>query len=139
MERSSTERFRAARDFLLAHRADYETARREFRWPKLDRFNWALDYFDEMARGNDRVALWVVDDAGEVKLSFAELSRRSSQVANFLRARGVRRGEVRHVVVGDADAGKLDALPGDYTRIVVGKDRPGWTNLDGARSARADF
>ena len=38
--------FVAARDFLLQHRQDYATAYRDFRWPKLDRFNWALDYFD---------------------------------------------------------------------------------------------
>ena len=46
--------FLETRDFLLAHRRDYATAYRDFRWPALDRFNWALDYFDPMARGNDR-------------------------------------------------------------------------------------
>ena len=51
---SSARSFLEARDFLLAHRTDYDTARRDFRWPRLDRFNWALDYFDAMARGNDR-------------------------------------------------------------------------------------
>src|SRR6266511_911513 len=54
--------FLEARDFLLAHRTDYITARRDFRWPKLDRFNWALDHFDALAKGNDRTALWVVDE-----------------------------------------------------------------------------
>ena len=44
--------FIEARDFLFAHRSDYETAYRDFRWPVLDRFNWALDYFDTMAAGN---------------------------------------------------------------------------------------
>ena len=29
--------FIEARDFLLAHRRDYETAYRDFRWPVLDR------------------------------------------------------------------------------------------------------
>jgi len=37
---------REARDFLLTHREDYDTAYREFRWPELDQFNWALDWFD---------------------------------------------------------------------------------------------
>jgi acyl-coenzyme A synthetase/AMP-(fatty) acid ligase len=73
---SSFQSFLEARDLLLAHRTDYETARREFRWPKLDRFNWALDYFDVMARENDGIALWVVDDAGEVRLSFDKCVRR---------------------------------------------------------------
>ncbi|HXH03013.1 MAG TPA: AMP-binding protein [Candidatus Competibacteraceae bacterium] len=86
--------FVEARDFLLAHREDYATAYREFRWPRLTEFNWALDYFDEMARDNSRTALWVVEEDGaETRLSFAELSVRSNRVANFLRAQGVRRGE----------------------------------------------
>jgi len=42
--------FLAARDFLLQHRSDYETSRREFRWPELTTLNWALDYFDGLAR-----------------------------------------------------------------------------------------
>jgi acetyl-CoA synthetase len=35
--------FLAARDLMLRHRADYNSALREFRWPVLDRFNWARD------------------------------------------------------------------------------------------------
>jgi acetyl-CoA synthetase len=86
--------FLTARDFLLDHRGNYETAYRDFRWPQLDSFNWALDYFDAYARENEKTALWIVDDNGsEIKLSFADVSRRSNQVANFLRAHGVRRGD----------------------------------------------
>jgi acetyl-CoA synthetase len=86
--------FWVAREFLLLHRGDYETAYRDFRWPQLDKFNWALDYFDTYARANDKPALWIVDECGpEVKLSFAEMSRRSNQVANFFREQGVCRGD----------------------------------------------
>ncbi len=86
--------FLDARDFLFKYRTDYETAYREFRWPQLDKFNWALDYFDTYAQGNNKPALWIVDENGsEDKLSFAEMSRRSNQVANFLRRHGVRRGD----------------------------------------------
>ncbi|HEX4966063.1 MAG TPA: AMP-binding protein [Thermoanaerobaculia bacterium] len=86
--------FLEARDFLVAHRDDYAAAYAGFRWPVLDRFNWALDYFDVYAQGNDRPALWVVDDeGGETKLSFAELAERSNRVANRLRSCGVRRGD----------------------------------------------
>jgi acetyl-CoA synthetase len=86
-------RFLRARDFLLEHRDDYEAAYREFSWPQLDRFNWALDYFDDYAGGNSKTALWIVEDSGaELKLAFAEMSRRSNQVANFLRHHGVSRG-----------------------------------------------
>lgn len=83
-----------ARDFLVAHREDYRAACDGFRWPPFDTFNWALDYFDVQARGNDRIALWVVgDDGAEHKLTVAEMAERSNRVANFLRAQGVRRGD----------------------------------------------
>src|SRR5689334_984201 len=69
----SSEAFRAARDLLFRHRGDYESAYREFRWPQLGEFNWALDWFDAVAAGNDAPALWVVEEDGvEEKLSFAE-------------------------------------------------------------------
>ncbi len=94
--------FIAARDFLLAHRADYRRAYRDFRWPVLDRFNWALDYFDPMARDNDRPGLWIVDDGGtETKLSFAELAERSSWAANRLRGLGVGRGDRLLLMLGN--------------------------------------
>jgi len=86
--------FLSAREFLLKHREDYATSYRDFRWPQLHQFNWALDYFDAYAHANDKPSLWIVDDHGpEIKLTFAEMSRRSNQVANFLREQGVRRGD----------------------------------------------
>jgi acetyl-CoA synthetase len=89
-----TEAFLHARDFLVAHREDYATACAGFLWPRLEHFNWALDYFDVCARGNGQLALWVVDEqGGERRLTFAELSARSNQIANFLRQLGVRRGD----------------------------------------------
>src|SRR3954470_1905292 len=89
-----TQAFLEARDFLIAHRDDYAAAFAGFRWPQLDRFNWALDFFDVQARGNDRTALWIVDDEGrETRLSFADMAERSNRVANYLRACGVRRGD----------------------------------------------
>ena len=87
--------FREARDFLLRHRTDYKAAKEGFRWPDPDHFNWALDWFDgELARSDDsrdRCALWIVEAASgtETKLSFADLGRRSSQVANYLRDLGL--------------------------------------------------
>lgn len=89
-----TQRFVQARDFLQRHRLDYDTAYRDFRKPDLDSFNWALDFFDHQARDNHAPALWVVEEDGsERKVSFADMAARSSQVAEYLRNAGVRRGE----------------------------------------------
>jgi acetyl-CoA synthetase len=102
MTSSDAKPFIAARDFLLRYREDYATAYRDFKWPKFERFNWALDYFDEIARDNARPALWLVDeDAGETKLSFAQLSERSSRIANYLRGLGVRRGDRILLMLGN--------------------------------------
>lgn len=91
---SPYERFIRARDFLQQHRTDYATAYRDYAPPELDEFNWALDYFDTQAEGNATPALWVVEEDGsERKISFADMAARSSQVANWLRDAGVRRGD----------------------------------------------
>jgi len=98
--------FKDARAFLLKHRADYDAAVKGFRWPDPVPFNWALDWFDaELAtdiESRDRPALWIVDQGQkETRLSFAELSRRSNQVANFLRAQGLKRGDHLLLLLGN--------------------------------------
>lgn len=86
--------FRQARQFLLDHRQDYDTAYRDFRWPEMGEFNWALDWFDDYAKDNHDPALWIVEEGGtELKCSFAEMSARSNRVANYLRGLGVGRGD----------------------------------------------
>ena len=86
--------FLEARDLLLRHRTDYARAYAEFRWPALDRFNWALDYFDRAAVGNDALALWIVEEDGrEARHSYADMAQRSARMANFLREHGVARGD----------------------------------------------
>ena len=99
--------FQEARALLLRYRTDYEKAIADFRWPDPVPFNWALDWFDaELARASeskDRPALWIVDAGSnrETKLSFETLSRRSSQVANFLRAQGLERGDHLLLLLGN--------------------------------------
>src|ERR1700730_13515884 len=99
--------FQETRAFLLKHRTDYDAAVKGFRWPDPVPFNWALDWFDaELARNaesKDRAALWIVDAGSgkETKLSFAALSSRSNQVANFLRAQGVKRGDHLLLLLGN--------------------------------------
>lgn len=99
--------FQEARAFLLENRTDYGAAVKGFRWPDPVPFNWALDWFDAELAANeeskDRPALWIVDAAQDrqTKLSFAALSRRSNQVANFLRAQGLKRGDHLLLLLGN--------------------------------------
>ena len=99
--------FQQARSFLLQHRMSYDKAVADFRWPDPVPFNWALDWFDaELARNpdsKDRAALWIVEAASnrEIKPSFEMMSRRSNQVANFLRAQGLQRGDHLLLLLGN--------------------------------------
>lgn len=127
----SLDRFLQARDFLLEHRTDYETAYCDFRWPRLDEFNWALDYFDALAANNSSTALWIVnEDRTEIRLSFADLAERSNQTANFLRRCGVRRGDRILVMLGNEPplwiallaAFKVGAVVIPATNLLTGED-----------------
>ncbi|MBO0877688.1 MAG: acyl-CoA synthetase, partial [Pseudonocardia sp.] len=93
MSTTGLARFQAARGFLLEHREDYDGAYAGFRWPELDEFNWALEWFDHLGADPEsaqRPALWIVEqDGSERKWTFAEMSARSNQVANWLRSLGV--------------------------------------------------
>src|SRR5258707_6531045 len=99
--------FQDARSFLLKHRTDYDAGVKGFRWPDPVPFNWALGWFDVELGSNpdskDRPALWIVDAGSdrETKLSFEALSRRSNQVANFLRAQGLKRGDHLLLLLGN--------------------------------------
>ena len=181
-----TQRFVQARDFLQRHRLDYDTAYRDFERPELDRFNWALDFFDHQARDNHAPALWVVEEDGsERRISFADMAARSIQVAEYLRNLGVRRGErvllmlpnrvelweimlagiklgavlvpttmalagddladrlergqVRHVIAQGSEAGKFEALAGNYTRIAVGGGPEGWHDYEDSHDVASVF
>jgi acetyl-CoA synthetase len=127
------ETFKLARDFLLTNREDCETARAKFCWPQLTRFNWALDWFDQIAKGTRRnqAALWVVnEDATETKLTFAHLSERSSQIANYFRSLGMRRGDRLLLMLGNVPelweillaAMKLGAIVIPTTTLLMGED-----------------
>ncbi|WP_068635393.1 AMP-binding protein [Thauera butanivorans] len=123
--------FHEARDFLLAHRTDYDAAYRSFHWPVLNEFNWALDYFDGSLARTDGAALLVVDESGsQTRISFGEMSQRSNQVANFLRALGVQRGDRILIMLGNVvplweatlAAIKLGAVVVPTTTLVTPKD-----------------
>jgi acetyl-CoA synthetase len=100
---SPTQVFRDARDLLLRHRADYPAALAGFSWPQLDQFNWALDWFDVIAAEHpDRDALRIVADGdAAARISYGEMAARSSQVANWLRGLGARRGDRLLLMLGN--------------------------------------
>jgi acetyl-CoA synthetase len=117
---TATDLFRRARDFLLEHREDYDTAYQGFSWPRPERFNWALDWFDVIAAGNDRTALHIVEEDGtEAKVSFARMAERSDQVANWLRERGVRPDDRILVMLGNQTELWETALAAMKLRAVV--------------------
>ncbi len=97
-----TDDLRRARDFLIEHRTDYATAYADFRWPRLAQFNFALDWFDVIARERDGEALRIVSDAGPEEVwSYSALSAVSDRLANFLRANGLRRGDHLLIMLGN--------------------------------------
>ena len=178
--------FLEARDFLLANRDDYAEAYAGFRWPVLEHFNWALDYFDVWAADNQNIALWLVEESGlESRVSFAAMRERSNRVGNLMRRAGVQRGDrvlvmlpnvvplweitlaamklgavispattllahgdlmdrferggVRHVITDVAGTEKFAAIPGSYSRIVVGGPVANWVPYTDADSESAEF
>ncbi|MDN5790481.1 MAG: AMP-binding protein [Micrococcales bacterium] len=100
---TATDRYRASRDQLLAWREDRARATSSFAYPDVgDRFNWAIDWFDAIARGNDRPALTIVEeDESIASWSFDEMARRSDQVAAWLAGEGVRKGDSVIVMLGN--------------------------------------
>ncbi|WP_227998961.1 AMP-binding protein [Nocardia australiensis] len=99
----ATTAYRTSRDQLLALREDHARAVTEFRWPELgERFNWAVDWFDAIARGNERPALVIAEQDGtETVRSFAEMSRASDLLAAWLAARGMTKGDPVVLMLGN--------------------------------------
>ena len=102
---SRTAAFTAARDLLLQLRSDHDEAQERFSWPQPAEFNWALDWFDALGTRPDRrdqVALRIVEEDGsEQQWTFSQLAARTDQVANWLRAQGVGRGDRMIVMLGN--------------------------------------
>jgi acetyl-CoA synthetase len=100
---SNTDLYRIARDQLVNVIGDYDKAVDLFAWPELTgAFNWATDWFDVIARGNDRTALWIVEEDGtEHKISFAEMADASDRVATWLSRLGVGKGDRVLVMLGN--------------------------------------
>jgi len=100
---TNTDRYRAARDHLVAVISDYDKAVDTFAWPRITgAFNWATDWFDVIARDNHRTALWIVEEDGsEHEVSFAELAESSDRVATWLQGLGVGKGDRVILMLGN--------------------------------------
>lgn len=99
----STASLRAARDRLHELRTSYDEAVASFTWPDVGpSFNFAHDWFDAFARGNDTPALVIVEEDGSrSSYSFDQLATRSDQVAAYLSSIGVGRGDSVVVMLGN--------------------------------------
>ena len=100
---TNTDLYRSARDQLVDVITDYDKAVATFEWPRLTgAFNWATDWFDVIARDNDRTALWIVEqDGSEQKVTFAQMADRSDRVATWLRSLGVGKGDRVILMLGN--------------------------------------
>jgi acetyl-CoA synthetase len=100
---AATHTIREMRDFLFANATDYEAARAGFAWPRVDEFNFALEWFDVIAGENpDRPAVQIVSaDLSLQQWTYGELSARSDQVAAWLTDLGIRRGDHLIVMLGN--------------------------------------
>ncbi|ACV77115.1 AMP-binding protein [Nakamurella multipartita] len=99
----ATDQLRAARDLLLQYRDDRDQAVERFRWPRPTTFNWGVEWFDVIATEHpDRPALVIVEPDGSVgSWTYGQLARRTDQVAGWLRANGVQRGDRIVLMLGN--------------------------------------
>ncbi len=95
--------YRAARDRLVTLRDDYQQAVDSFVWPDVGAtFNWGTDWFDSIARDNDREALVIVEEDGSrTSRTFAELAIRSDQLGTWLASLGVAKGDSVMLMLGN--------------------------------------
>lgn len=112
-------------------RADYDRLRQMFRWERPEFFNFGTDVIDRWAKQSpDRTALWWVGDRSESRVTWGEISNRSTAVARGLLKLGFQPGDrvlvlLPRVVawwetmVGLSKAG-LVAMPG--TALLTPKD-----------------
>ena len=90
---SDAQKFFDLRDFVLNTKS-YEEAMQGFQWPRITKFNWAIDYFDVIAQGNNKPALIFADvDGNSETITYDEMRKRSNQVANLISDLGISKGD----------------------------------------------
>lgn len=92
---NATTAYREARDQLLALRGAHERANAEFSFPEVgDIFNWGIDWFDAIARGNTNTALIIAaEGVADERYTFDELARRSDEMVAYLTGLGITKGD----------------------------------------------
>jgi len=102
-EANPIDQYRTARDRLIELREDYDGAVAGFEWPDVGPvFNWGIDWFDVIARGNSREALVIIEEDGRrTSRTFDQLVTRSDQLAAWLRSLGVARGDAVMLMLGN--------------------------------------
>ncbi|HYO19568.1 MAG TPA: AMP-binding protein, partial [Dermatophilaceae bacterium] len=97
--------FRSARDLLLTERTDYDRAIADYEPPRPADFNWALDWFDQVAADTTtgaRDALKIIEaDGTSHAVTYAVMSARSSQVAAWLTSIGAVKGDRLLLMLGN--------------------------------------
>ncbi|MCE4615127.1 MAG: AMP-binding protein [Desulfurococcales archaeon] len=102
----SLNNFLKARDFLTS-KPLYDIAAKEFKWPKLGRWNWAVQYFDGYLaeKATHPAVIWVDDellDTGDKKvLTFHGLREDSNKLATALLESGYKPGDSILVMTGN--------------------------------------
>ena len=138
----SNDDFKFARDFLLALGDNYPAAKAGFVWPRLERFNWALDWFDdELASGEHgaRPALKILGDEASRPIRSpnsreALLRARQRPARARRRARRPAAADARQCRAAvDLDAGGDEARPG--RRSPRRRSSPAPTSTIGSRAA----
>ena len=94
---------RDARDQLVSLRDSLPNAVDQFRWPDVGAtFNWGIEWFDRIARGNHRDALIILEEDGtRLSRTFDELAVRSDQLGAWLKRLGVTRGDAVMLMLGN--------------------------------------
>ncbi len=102
----SLRNFLQARDYILS-RPQYEEARREFRWPRIGEWNWAVQYFDGVLaeHATNPAVIWVDDELLESRdrktITFHRLREDSNKLANAMLDRGYGKGDSILVMTGN--------------------------------------
>ncbi|MBC9957641.1 AMP-binding protein [Yimella sp. cx-51] len=96
--------FARLRNSLLELRDDPAAAADAWQTPQFETFNWATDWFDVIAadpQHADRGALVIRSVDSRDEYTFAQLSRRSQQLAGWLAEAGVRQGDRVLLMLGN--------------------------------------